>query len=127
MIQLKMHCSPPKRNEDTLREVTWGAFMSHYFTNVWSLLEKRLLHLKVNAKEFVEEATSALDLAGVEAVKCILRCLITLLPLVCNSDPDLCRSALHQCWVTNFFKMFMHVFISHNFFNAFCHFADDLF
>ena len=113
MIQLKMHCCPPKREEDTLREVTWGAFMSHYFTNVWLLLEQRLPHLKVNAEEFVEEAASALDLAGVEAIKCIQRCLVHLLPLVCNSNPDLCRSTLRQCWVITILKL-----ISYNFFNS---------
>ena len=117
MIQLKMHCRPPKRDDEALRDVTWGAFMSHYFTNVWSLLEDRLPHLKVNEEEMVEEAACAIDLAGVEAVKCIQQCLVHLLPLVCDSNPDLCRSTLRQCWVTAMLN-FSFIYLKKTFFSS---------
>lgn len=44
VLRLKMHCNPPKRDVSLTDEsqVTWGAFMSHYFSELWALLERRL-------------------------------------------------------------------------------------
>lgn len=100
MISLKMHCRAPQRDDSALEHVTWGAFMSHYFSQLWTLLHRRLTFLepKLDTKYFVEEAISAMDMAGVEAIKSILKCFAHLLPIVCNSDPELVRSSLKASW-----------------------------
>ena len=59
-------------------------------------LEQRVafLELKLSTEEFVEEATSAMDMVGVETIKSIFKCFAYLLPRICLSDPDMCRSSL---------------------------------
>lgn len=74
--------------------------MSHYFSQLWILLERKLpcwIH-SVKAEELVEETITALDFAGVEASKSILRVLSFFLPGLASSNPSLCRVALDQCW-----------------------------
>jgi len=69
--------------------------MSHYFRS-YGPIEQRVAFLepKLSTKEFVEEATSAMDMVGVEAIKSIFKCFAHLLPRICLSDPDMCRSSL---------------------------------
>lgn len=81
-----------------VHQVTWGSFMSHYFAQLWTLLERRLSRLNYKTAELVEEAVVALDFAGVEAIKSILRVLAVILPRIATSDSSLCRSCLEQCW-----------------------------
>ena len=47
LLRLKMHCIPPQRDEtsstdESQGQVTWGAFMSHYFSEIWTLVDQRL-------------------------------------------------------------------------------------
>ena len=100
MIIAKMHCKAPQRDDSGLEHVTWGAFMSHYFSKLWTLIHRRLeiLGPQLNPEELADEATCAMDMAGVEAVKSIFACLAFLLPRVCQSAPQLCRSTLQSCW-----------------------------
>ncbi|KZS02969.1 putative Methyltransferase TARBP1 [Daphnia magna] len=104
MISLKMHCRAPQRDDSALEYVTWGAFMSHYFSELWTLIKQRLAFIepKLNPEELLNEAICAMDIAGVEAVKSIFSCLGHLLPQVCQSNPDLCLSSLKACWTVCF-------------------------
>lgn len=104
MISLKMHCRAPQRDDSTLEHVTWGAFMSHYFSQLWTLIQQRLAFIepKLNPEELVNEAICAMDIAGVEAVKSIIGCLAHLLPQICESNADLCLSSLKACWTVCF-------------------------
>ena len=104
MLSLKMHCRAPQRDDSALEHVTWGAFMSHYFSQLWTLVSRRLafIETKLNTEELVDEAVCAMDMAGVEAIKSIFACLSHLLPRICNSNPELCLSALKASWTICF-------------------------
>ena len=104
IISHKMHCHAPQRDDSALEHVTWGAFMSHYFSQLWALLLQRLPYMdpKLNSEDLVNEAISAMDIAGVEAIKSIFGCLAHLLPHICDSNPALCRSSLQASWTSCF-------------------------
>ncbi len=104
MLSLKMHCRAPLRDDSALEHVTWGTFMSHYFSQLWALVARRLTTIepKLNTEELVNEAICAMDMAGVEAIKSIFQCLSHLLPGICQTNPELCRSGLKASWTVCF-------------------------
>ena len=104
VIFRKMHCSAPQRDDSALEHVTWGAFMSHYFSRIWTLLLQRLPYIdpQLNSEDLVNEAICAIDIAGVEAIKSIFGCLSFLLPHICESNTTLCCSSLQASWTSCF-------------------------
>ena len=66
--------------------------MSHYFRGYGP--RTSFIEPKLSTKEIVEEATSAMDMVGVGAIKSIFKCFAHLLSRICQSDPDMCGSSL---------------------------------